>query len=41
MSEKTKEVKNFKIQCILEVCMVKLSMNISYLGYGPCIHEYF
>ncbi len=25
--------KNFKIQCKLKVCMVKLSINISYLGY--------
>ena len=32
MSEKTREVKNFKIQCILKVCMVKLSMNISRLN---------
>ena len=29
----TREVKKFKIQCILKVCMVKLSMNISSLGY--------
>ncbi len=31
MSEKTREVKKkFQIQCILKVCMVKLSMNISF-----------
>ncbi len=32
MSEKTKEVKNFKIQCILKVCMVKLSINLVFMS---------
>ncbi len=35
---KPKRSQNFKIQCILKICMVKLSMN---MAHGPCIHEYF
>ena len=38
MSEKTREVKKFKIQCILKVCMVKLCRLLSWL---VTTHEYF